>query len=519
MSGPNEHQSSARGDGWFGLGLFVLVSLLVLMTTARAHIYGDAGVMCRSASSIPDHGWIDVPRSPIVGPDGKFYTFYPLGGVLHCGLGSALQGLGDLIGREQAAPWVGRLFAGILPALEAGWLALGFFLVARRFGFSRMIGGLGALMLIFTSPMWLYARSLYSEIFQSWVILWTLWVYMVAVDTGRRRWFLLGGLMVGLALHAKTTLAILGAATFVYVTMRRIDRSRIIRFLLWGAIGFLPMLVLWVAYNYARFGTFMDTGYSVDRAGTIGFGTPLLAGLHTLLLSPGKSIFVYAPALLLVPLGIKAFWRERRPDLVYVAIPTVFTFLLVAKWWAGHGDWAWGPRLVVNTMPLLFLPLLYAMRRPDRWRWAIAAFAGLGFAVNLLGVLIDHSLYIEAAGVTHAGMQLHIDPLFIRDDLVIVHFVPELSPPVGHYWLLDLYLDGEPWTPSTWYPWKTIGIAGWRPRTDPTPPYLNIWSDGTAGAWMVIGIGYALAASIAVGLFASARRELHRIASRVEAAR
>ncbi len=486
----------------FAFVLFLLVWALVALTTGRFHVRGDASQMCNAAASIWDHGWIDVThgRDDLHrGPDGLRYTKYPLGNTLQCGPGLALQSLGSRLGGENSATQ--HFLAGIVPALWTALIALGFFSLGRELGFSRANAAFAALFLVFCSPVWSYGREMYSESTQCMAVIWTVWAYVRAARLGTRRHYLLGGMLVGLCIHSKTPLAVMGLATLVFMFMQRPDRRHTIRFLLYGAIGFAPFLAAWLGYNQIRYGSMIEMGYSSGRDLSLGFETPMASGLHGLLLSPGKSIFVYGPLLLLLPFGLNRMWRRHRSLLIYAAIPTTFMLLTMAKWWSGLGDWGWGPRLVMPIYPLLFIGVLYVMeRRGWRWRAAVLSLAALGFVVNFLGIIIDHSHYIAVAGVTHAGMQIFRLQNWVRDDLVVVHFVPEFSPPIGHGWLLERYLSGEAWTDTSWYPWRTIGIPGWRPTQDPTPRTLNHWSDGSEMAWTIIGVGYSICAALFAGL-------------------
>ncbi|MCA9606307.1 MAG: glycosyltransferase family 39 protein [Myxococcales bacterium] len=487
----------------FALVLTLLIWALVALTTGRYHVRGDASQMCNAAASIYDHQWIDVPTGRddrYLGPDGRYYTKYPLFDTLQCGPGLALQSLGRELGGDESS--LQFLLAGIIPALWTALLALGFFSLARELGFSRAVAAFGTLFLVFASPIWAYGREMYSENPQGLALIWTLWAYVRASRLGTRRHFLLGGILVGLCIHMKTPLAVIGLASFVFVFLGRPDRQRTIRFLLYGALGFAPMLALWVAYNYVRYGQPFELGYASGRDLTLGFETPLYSGLDGLIASSGKSVFVYAPLLLLLPWGLVRMWRRNRELLVYAAIPVVFLFVTMGMWWSGLGDWGWGPRLVVPTYPLLFIGLLYVLeRRGWRWRTAVVALATAGIVVNFLGIIVDHSHYIAVAfAATQGGLQIHRLQNFVRDDLVIVHYVPEFSPPIGHGWLLERYLSGAEWTDESWYPWRTIGIPGWQPRTDPTPSVLNHWSDGSTWCWIVIGVGYSLVLALFGGL-------------------
>lgn len=497
----------------FAFALFSLVVLVVALSTGRVHVRGDAAQMCAAAASITDHGWVDLPAihdDLYVAPDGRRYTKYPLANILQCGAGLALKTLGGWIGgQETSVQW---LFAGIVPAIWTALVALGFFFVARELGFSLTIATIASLALVFSSPIWSYGREMYSENTQAMAMIWTMWAYLKARRTGARWHYLLGGMFVGLCIHSKMPLAVMGFASLVFVIMSRPDRKHLTRFLLYGLLGFLPFALAFLGYSWIRYGSFFEVGYDSGRDSMLGFATPLYSGLHGLLFSPGKSIFVYAPVLVLAPLGLVFAWRRHKAVVIYAAIPVVFIFLIMSKWWSGLGDWGWGPRLVVPTYPLLFLSILYVMRR-EHWGWkvSIAALIALGVGVNFVGIIIDHSHYLGVVDVTHAGMRLHYAPGLVRDDLVIVHFVPEFSPPVGHLWLLERWLDGDPWVEGSWYPWESLGIRGWRPTVDPTPQNLNHWSDGSTLAWQIIFVGWSLVAFVLGLLVWLGRRHGRRV--------
>ena len=516
MSAGSVTQSKA-----FAFALFFLVFLMVALSTGRFHVRGDASQMCAAAASIVDHGWIDLPAIHTdlhIAPDGRRYTKYPLGNILQCGAGLSLKTLGGWIGgQDTSIQW---LFAGIFPAFFTALLALGFFFVARELGFSLNVSALAAFALVFASPIWAYGREMYSENTQAMALVWTMWAYLKARRLGTRRHYVFGGMLVGLCLHSKLPLAVMGLSTFVWFIATKPDKKHVVRFLLYGFLGFLPFLALFFAYNYIRYEELFAVGYSSGRDATLGFATPLLSGLHGLLFSPGKSIFVYAPLLVLLPIGVVIAWRRDKALVLYAAIPVVFIFLIMAKWWSGLGDWGWGPRLVVPMYPFLFLGVLYVMeRRHWGWRTAVGVLIGLGVFVNFLGIVIDHSHYLFVTDITHAGLRIHASPALVRDDLVIVHYVPELSPPVGHYWLLDMWLTDAEWGENSWYPWESLGLPGWRPHRDPMPPSLNHWSDGSVLSWKIIGVGWSVVALVFAWFVWLARRHNRAGHQRREATR
>ncbi|HET6263175.1 MAG TPA: hypothetical protein VFG99_13200, partial [Chloroflexia bacterium] len=173
-----------------------------------------------------------------------------------------------------------------------------------------------------------------------------------------------------------------------------------------------------VLYNWLRFAPLADawlrTGYEREP----GFSTPLLVGLEGLLLSPGKSMFLYAPPLLLAPLGMWLMWRRGAyPGRVAVALIAAHTFMgLVfnATWWAWTGNFAWGPRLIMPLFPLLAWPLasvgefalakgraLLSPRSALLGAWGVLAV--LGAVVSIPGALVDFQVYYRLHGLILAG--------------------------------------------------------------------------------------------------------------------
>ncbi|MBI3970045.1 MAG: hypothetical protein HY332_02040 [Chloroflexi bacterium] len=124
---------------------------------------------------------------------------------------------------------------------------------------------------------------------------------------------------------------------------------------------------------------------------------PLSAGLYGLLLSPGKSVFLYAPPIVLAALGAPAFVRRQRAGaFLFVAVPVVYLLVFAGKEvWHGGG---WGPRYLVPAVPFaacLALPLVERMvsRSGRHLRVAGVALLAAGIGVQVLGVAKHPNLY------------------------------------------------------------------------------------------------------------------------------
>jgi len=359
------------------------------------------------------------------------------------------------------------------------------------------------LILTFTTPIWLGARSLYSETLQATLTLWFMYFALRARDSRRHFAWAALGVVCGLGLNAKVTLIVLPAAAAIDQLYERWDRSRWIAFacalpgLVFGAAA-----VLW--YNHVRFGDFLNQGYTALADGELGFNVPLASGVYGLLFSSGKSVFQYAPVLLAAVWAVPYFWRERRRDLWLIAIPSLVTLGVIGKWWAWSGDWGWGPRLLLPVVPLACLPIVRWLKAPSRtsmlWLGSLSA---LGLYVQLLGLSIDPSEYLHMVRTPNrTAMGKHPDAPEVRDALLLAHFIPEFNPIVSQHWLLMRHFEPTPVTPESWTPWKTLGVRSWRPKYIPTPERLNYWIAGKpsrlarALAWLSALASLALAVAL-----------------------
>lgn len=141
------------------------------------------------------------------------------------------------------------------------------------------------------------------------------------------------------------------------------------------------------AYNWVRFGSPTNTGY-----GTEGFSGDLLAGLQGLLLTPGRSLFVYSPVLLLALAGAVALYRRHRPFAVAVLASIVCYVVAMAAWHSWDGGWTWGSRLLTPILPLVGLlcaPVVERLWSDWRILVVVVALGALGSGVQVFALARD----------------------------------------------------------------------------------------------------------------------------------
>jgi len=108
------------------------------------------------------------------------------------------------------------------------------------------------------------------------------------------------------------------------------------------------------------------------------------------LLSPGRSIFLYSPPLILALVAFRQFYRRYRYEALLVAgiaFCYIVLYSIPVDW---DGGWSWGPRYLVAIIPFLMLPVGYFLT--SKTHVAIATVVGLlGAAIQFLGIIINYS--------------------------------------------------------------------------------------------------------------------------------
>jgi hypothetical protein len=162
-------------------------------------------------------------------------------------------------------------------------------------------------------------------------------------------------------------------------------------------IPILPSLAFLAWYNHLRFGGVLVFSYNGQ-----GFHTPIGRGLEGMLVSPGKSIFLFNPIALLGLVGIMIFMLRDRPVAVLfllLIVPRIFFF---SKWDAWDGGVSWGPRFldpVVALFAIAAVELLVATRDRVGWgllaRLAFGVLAVLSLGVSFLSVRVPYEQWFQ----------------------------------------------------------------------------------------------------------------------------
>jgi hypothetical protein len=223
--------------------------------------------------------------------------------------------------------------------------------------------------------------------------------------------------------------------------------------------GVVAAMLVFMAFNSWRYGNALTIGYNQSASNLKGLpkGGSLATGVPGLWLSPGKSLFLYAPFVLLAVAGVVVSVRKFPRELALLIALVVANTLLFGRvrFWAG--DWSWGPRYMIIVLPCLAVMCAPLVNRKP-WRNALVVLAGLGVLFpGAMGVLVNFNTYYQRAhkslGATflnHLHNDISRQPIAHHVNILVQEW-GNLGRPYG-----QLYLKAQPrldvwWLDDRWW--------------------------------------------------------------------
>jgi hypothetical protein len=369
-----------------GATFVVLCTAVYLLTSAGRIAFPDEEIAFQTTQSLWERGELAIEGIPkrtgepagrpdgtfgwASGTDGRRYGFFGHGFSVAA---LPFYGLGTLAAahapsswrhairsdhfvlheRSQQADWTrtGVVLANTLLSALGAWMLVAWL---RAVGL-RCRASLGCgLALAFGTSAWAYSGTALSEPLSGLTLLTTAWAiarHHAAADRGPSdpRWLWLAGAIAGLSVHVHVLNLIALPCTLGYalwpIARRRAwvtERRAWLGALALGALGLAGLGLS----HWARFGDPLETG----RLGMYSQFAPPWEALAALLVSPGRSLFVYAPPLLLGLFGWRRMWRLDRAATVFAVAVFASRLVFVAcrsDWWGG---WSIGARFMVPVV-------------------------------------------------------------------------------------------------------------------------------------------------------------------------
>ncbi|MEP7103683.1 MAG: hypothetical protein ABI721_03175 [Candidatus Dojkabacteria bacterium] len=170
-------------------------------------------------------------------------------------------------------------------------------------------------------------------------------------DTARIPFLL--GLLTGLSILIRPTLAPLGLLVGLYFVYKKRWKH-----LLYFLLGGLPILIIWLLYNYISYGAFFASGYSVVRSEN--FDLTQFNGLN-MLFSQYRGWLVYSPIFIFSIAGLVMMFKKNR-FLVISSLVSIFSAIVIygfwPSWWGGG---SFGNRFMIFAVPFGAIGLAYIL--------------------------------------------------------------------------------------------------------------------------------------------------------------
>ncbi|MDX2022374.1 MAG: hypothetical protein SF187_19215 [Deltaproteobacteria bacterium] len=442
-------------------GFFFCVYML---STSREPPWNDASLIYHTAGSIVLRGDLGIPTSQ---PNVFTYAPHPIMAPLS-------QVPGFMIYQWVIARWMdawamAKVLTTHLGPAFFGALTCSLFLSAcLRLGIRIRVASLCTLVVGLCTSVWVYARSPYSEIVQAATYMGYIGALIAFWHSPRKATALRVGFWAALLVNSKIifVLSLPGGLAICAYRMRRHLKS--FGWLLpWALTPLAAAAGVIMLHSQARTGVATSSGYAVTPEI---FAQPFWEGAYGLLASPGRSLFLYSPPVILSPLATKWAFANRRFLLVMLALCSIPVFCVYAKFEAWSGDWGWGPRYMLPFLAPMFLPgalwvdhIWGAASKASRTplRWAIAGLCVVGLIVQLLGNAFywDHFIRISQEarngwlgnpnriGSKGVPRPTSCDPCF--EDYYPFEWLPAFQQIEGHWWLLKTVPLHKSWIEAT----------------------------------------------------------------------
>jgi hypothetical protein len=403
-------------------------ALYALTSSGNAFRVPDEFEVYFQAEHLVDAGDLSVPQTlairsangePIffgkVGRDGRPYAPYgPLAAVLalpHHLLGRAIAAIAGVPRAPLPAgiAWV-FLVGGITMTATATAAALavaGFYRAVLALGTPARPALVLSMLLGGATVLWPYGTSLYAEAWAAAAFIWAAAFLLDArrasqEDPARARTLVacasalltIAGLTKPTALVFAPAFAIAALADTAIPWRVRVQTAIAL------SAGIAAAGVTHLALNTYRFGDPMDFGYGwaemvPQLPPHLFLARDVPRGLAVLLLSPGKSILLWAPPLVLALANVRTLWSRERALTIGVACAAGAGLVFYAAYLYPEGGYAHGPRNLVPLVPLALL--LAGGSHAGRWPLPAVVLCGaIGMTMAILAVSVS---FLEDQGL------------------------------------------------------------------------------------------------------------------------
>jgi hypothetical protein len=286
--------------------------------------------------------------------------------------------------------WICNLL--YLPVIISALLVL-FFRVLKEMGVDDDTNIVSTFTLFCGTFLLPYSKGMFSEPLNALLILASFYYFLRAQSgsyrVNQRRNFLYLSLLILNNFVFVLYSGLMLAYVFWGSRVRRKNSREAWRVTLEGSLILGAGVILFLSYNYVRFGEWFNFGYSGE-----GFTSNLMVGLYGLMFSFGHGLIIFAPITVLCVAYFMFRNQEMEPGHRYLFATSLISFvcylIVYAKWSSWHGGWCWGPRFLLPFVPLIHVmfPFLWKSVSQDNPVLGAGVLLALvwGLGINILNI-------------------------------------------------------------------------------------------------------------------------------------
>ncbi len=239
-----------------------------------------------------------------------------------------------------------------------------------------------ASVILSTLPLYASLLFIYSGVFYSHLLV-ALCIYLSYIWISKGKFALSAGFLSGVAFFSEYLTAVIFAIWFFQLLYKKETRAAF-----YYALGLLPFILGFMAYNYATTGHALHTVYSYNVAynmTNVGFTYPDLGALKDMLISPWRGAFIFMPVLIPALFAMNWKWPGFRSFVSNQSLlPALIFTLVLSSYEEWHGGWTFGPRYLIPAM-ILFLAGILTKINLEKWqKWLFWIPVSLGMIYSVM---------------------------------------------------------------------------------------------------------------------------------------
>ncbi|KAB0670477.1 hypothetical protein F6V30_10050 [Oryzomonas sagensis] len=390
--------SSDRSSNLLIIDIFLFSLAFYLLILSGLNIFDVGQARVDVLSSLTNHFDFNVPTgSGVKGVDGRDYSWFGIGSVL---LGIPFYLLGKLLHIEPAT-----LIPLVNVTISASTNCL-MYVFTSSIGYSKRISLTISFIYGFTTMACYYAKDPGDQSIETLFILFSVYCMHKHTITQKTSYIIYSAFSIGMAVITRINAVIAIPAVLTLLLLEYIfsefyqDKlKQIVTCICLFCICLTPFAALNMWYNYYRFGSVFETGYGIMATKwglNIFAGTNTIIGLTGLLFSPGKGFFFYSPPTLFFFISVYCFFKLNFKIALCFVTLIISYFAFYSKYLFWHGDWAWGPRFLLATIPYFIIPIASILSNPSgKLKTFIVAGVILGAAIQITAISISPYRYFN----------------------------------------------------------------------------------------------------------------------------